>query len=223
MKELSDADLISTITGQKDLSKVQKLFYCDGGEMKLRPITNLTMEEIVEYTSMSKTQANRIAASIELGKRISTEPIKKRAHIETPEDIANLFMEDLRYEKQETFHVLLLNTKNEIISKQMISKGNINSSIVDPRDVFSVALKQNAACMVLIHNHPSGNPEPSDADKKVTERLKKAGELLDVKVIDHIIIGDQTFKSLKRERVFEDAERYDSSINEKNRFDRDER
>lgn len=222
MKNLSDAELISTITGQKDLSKVQKLFYCDGGEMKLRPITSLTMEEIVEYTSMTKRQAQCIAASVEFGKRISTEPTKKRIHIETPEDIASAFMEELRYEKQEFFYVLLLNTKNEIISKHIISMGNINSAIVDPREVFSIALKQNAACMALVHNHPSGNPEPSNADVKVTERLKKAGELLDVKVVDHIIIGDNKFTSLKRNKLMESPNRY-SSAKENNQLYREER
>jgi len=159
-------------------------------------------QELSVIPGIGVAKSCQIVAAIELGKRMAAKPKNKRGHVETPEDIASVFMEDMRYLKKESFKILILNTKNEIVSIESISTGNINSSIVDPREVFNPAIRRSAACIALIHNHPSGNPEPSDADVKVTERLKKAGELLDIKVIDHIVIGDGTFVSLKRKKLF---------------------
>ncbi len=217
MKTQSDTELLATLIGEKDLVKVEKLLYYDGGQKRLGSLANITMEEIVNYTALTKNQANRLVASIELGKRISCEAIPKRDHICSPEDIAILFMEELRYEKQEHFCTLLLNTKNEIIGKEMVSKGNINSSIVDPRDVFCSAIKKGAASIALIHNHPSGNPEPSDMDIRVTDKLVEAGNLLDIKVVDHLIIGDGKFISFKRKRLIKEPVfgRQDNGIREK--------
>lgn len=158
-------------------------------------------QELSDIPGMGEAKSCQIVAAIELGKRMASRPKNNRIHVESPEDIASVFMEEMRYLKKESFKVLLLNTKNEILSVEDISTGNINSSIVDPREVFNPAVRKSAACVVLIHNHPSGNPDPSDADVKVTERLKKAGELLDIKVIDHIVIGDGKFESLKRRRL----------------------
>ncbi len=203
MEQISNVELLSNITGEKNLDKIQKLLQYESKDPRLRPLANLTMEEIVEYTSLTPRQANCVVSSIELGKRLASEYSDKKIRVNTPEDIASLFMEELRYEKQEHFQILMLNTKNEIMSKELVSIGNINSSIVDPREVFSKAIKKNAASIALVHNHPSGNPEPSDADINVTSRLCKAGEILDVKIIDHIIIGDGTYISFRRKKLLD--------------------
>jgi len=107
----------------------------------------------------------------------------------------------MRYMKNECFKVLLLNTKNEIIAIHTVSIGTINSSLVDAREVFKPAIKRGAASVAFAHNHPSGNPTPSETDIEVTTRLIDAGKLLGVNVIDHIIIGDGVFTSLRQERL----------------------
>jgi DNA repair protein RadC len=107
----------------------------------------------------------------------------------------------MRYLKKEYFKVLLLNTKNEIIMIENISVGSLNSSVVHPREVFCTAVKKSACSMIAVHNHPSGNPAPSQTDIDVTKRLVEAGELLGIKVLDHLIIGDGTYVSLKEKML----------------------
>ena len=158
-------------------------------------------EELAGISGVGVAKSCQIAAAIELGKRLASKPKNKRVKVSTPEDIAFLLMEDMRYMKKECFKILLLNTKNEVMSVEEISQGNINSSIVDPREVFSPAVRKSAASIALVHNHPSGNPEPSKADIKVTDRLEKAGNVLDIKVVDHIIIGDGTYISFKNKKL----------------------
>lgn len=103
----------------------------------------------------------------------------------------------LQDKASEEFYSLYLNTKNQIIGMEMISRGTLNASLIHPREVFKGALLANANCIMLSHNHPSGNPEPSNADKQVTSILAKAGKLLDVQVLDHIIVGDKTYFSFR--------------------------
>ena len=127
--------------------------------------------------------------------------LAERVSIANCQDLANIFMADMRYMKNECFKVLLLNTKNEIIAIHTVSIGTINSSLVDAREVFKPAIKRGAASVAFAHNHPSGNPTPSETDIEVTTRLIDAGKLLGVNVIDHIIIGDGVFTSLRQERL----------------------
>ena len=106
-------------------------------------------------------------------------------------------MEDLRYLQHEQFRILLLNTKNVIIACEEVSRGSLNSSIVHPREVFNRAIKRSAAAIILIHNHPSGDPTPSQEDINITRRLVEVGRLVGIEVLDHLIIGDGVFTSLK--------------------------
>lgn len=167
----------------------------------IRNLGDVTPHELSSIQGIGSAKACQIIAAVELGKRLSTSPRTDKINIGSPEDIASLFMENLRYLKKECFKILMLNTKNEIISIEDISVGNINSSIVDPRDVFRPAIKKGAAAVILIHNHPSGNPEPSEADISVTDKLRESGEILDIKVMDHLIIGDGVFTSFKRKKI----------------------
>lgn len=158
-------------------------------------------QDLSQIPGVGTAKSCQIVAAVELGKRLSSNQKRKMAHISTADDIASLFMEKMRYLKKESFKILLLNTKNEVMSEEDISTGNINSSIVDPREVYSPAIRKSACSIVLIHNHPSGNPEPSDADIKVTDKLVEAGKLLDIKVIDHVIIGDGKYISFRKKRL----------------------
>jgi DNA repair protein RadC len=161
-------------------------------------LTECTIEELARISGVGAAKACRIAAAVELGKRLATNPKDRRVHINSPQDVAELFVEDMRYLKQECFRVLLLNIKNEIVAIEEVSVGNINSSVADPREVFRPAVRRGSAAVILAHNHPSGNPEPSDADIEATQRLSAAGDILGIKVIDHIVIGDGTFISMRQ-------------------------
>jgi DNA repair protein radc len=164
-------------------------------------LTNCLPEELTGIPGIGLAKSCQIIAAIELGKRIATKPKDKRVNITSPGEVASLFLEDMRYLRKEYFKVLLLNTKNEIIMIENISIGNLNSSVVHPREVFCTAIKKSACSMIAVHNHPSGNPMPSQTDIDITRRLVEAGELLGIKVLDHLIIGDGTYVSLKEKML----------------------
>lgn len=156
-----------------------------------------SVQELMSINGVGQSKAARVVAAVELGKRISTAPRVKRMGVESLDDIARLFIEDMRYEKREIFKALLLNPRGEIISIETVSVGELTSTLVHPREVFSQAVKRSAAGIVFVHNHPSGNPEPSEEDIKTTERLVACGKLLGIVVIDHIIIGDGQYCSMQ--------------------------
>ena len=157
-----------------------------------------SVQELMSINGIGQSKAARIMAAVELGKRIATAPRTKRMGVESSENIARMFIEDMRYEKRELFKALLLNPRGEIISVETISVGELTSTLVHPREVFNQAVKKSAAGIVFVHNHPSGNPEPSGEDIKTTERLSACGRLLGIVVIDHIIIADGQYCSMQR-------------------------
>ncbi|MGL5915753.1 MAG: RadC family protein, partial [Culicoidibacterales bacterium] len=122
--------------------------------------------------------------------------------IRSPKDCAQLFMEVLRFEQQEQFICLYLNTKIEIVYQKTIYIGGLNSIVIHPREVFQVAIRMAAASIICVHNHPSGDPTPSSDDIKTTKRLIEVGELVGIEVIDHVVIGDQNYISLKEKGYF---------------------
>ena len=137
---------------------------------------------------------------MELSKRVSASYINdNRVSIKSPVEVSTLLMEEMRHLKKEVFKVILLNTKNHIIKLLDISVGSLNSSIVHPREVFSEAVKSGCSGMLLVHNHPSGDPEPSREDIETTRRLVSAGNILGINVLDHIIIGDGRYISFKEQ------------------------
>jgi DNA repair protein RadC len=121
--------------------------------------------------------------------------------VRTPADAAALVMSDLRFQETERFWVLLLNTKNEVLDRIEVSRGGLASSPVHPREVFKAAIRHGAAGVILVHNHPSGDPTPSQADLAITARLGRAGGLMGIPIIDHIIVGDGRFVSLRERGV----------------------
>lgn len=163
----------------------------------LRMLMNASMEELMKIKGVGEAKAIQLLAAIELGKRIANMKNEGRYLIRSPEDGANYVMEEMRFLTQEHFVCLFLNTKNEVIHKQTIFIGSLNASIVHPRELFKEAFRRSAASMICLHNHPSGNPEPSREDIEVTRRLVECGKILGVDVLDHIIIGDKRYVSLK--------------------------
>ena len=163
----------------------------------IRYLAECSPEELMEVTGMGTAKACVLMAALELGKRLSSLPAEERVRIKCPDDIAQLFLERLRYEKKEHFKCLLINSRGEILEENEISIGDLNSSTSHPREAFGAAIRRSAGSVAFVHNHPSGDPAPSAADIDSTRRLVEAGHLLGIPVIDHIIIGDGTYVSMK--------------------------
>lgn len=164
-------------------------------------LRDTTLQDLVDIKGVGECKASQILAAIELGKRINYINALSKVKITEPATIANLFMDEMRYLQKEHFRIVLLDTKNQILSTEEISIGTLNASIVHPRDVFRAAIKRNANSMILIHNHPSGDPTPSGEDISISNRLINVGDLVGIKVLDHIIIGDNRYTSLKERNL----------------------
>jgi len=163
----------------------------------LRELDSRSLTELTGLTGMGRVRAVRIKAALEIGKRLVREKGKKRRRISSPEDVFDLLSPLLTGMKQEMFVVLLLNGQNELVKELVVSKGGLTSSVIHPREVFREAIVESSAALVLVHNHPSGNPFPSSEDHRVTSQLKQAGEVLGIEVFDHVIIGEDSFISFK--------------------------
>lgn len=163
----------------------------------LRYLAECSPEDLKKVSGMGEAKVCMLMAALELGKRLSCLPAEERVRIKCPDDIARLFLERLRYEKKEHFKCLLINSRGEILEENEVSIGDLNSSASHPREVFSPAVRRSAGSVAFVHNHPSGDPNPSEADIDSTRRLVEAGNLLGIPVIDHIIIGDGTYVSMK--------------------------
>lgn len=204
---LSDAELLALIirTGTRAESAVnlaRRLLKGENGIQGLRFLMDVSLEELSKVRGIGPAKASQIKAVVEISKRLAVAGIPERAIIKSPADVAGMLMEEMRYLNTEHFKVLLLNTKNSVLAIETISIGGLNSSIVHPREVFKPAIKRSCASVILVHNHPSGDPAPSPEDINVTQRLAEAGNILGIGVLDHIIIGDGKFLSLKERRLF---------------------
>lgn len=162
----------------------------------------ISLEDLMEIKGIGLSKASTILAGIELGRRLQLEDNRRSIQINNPQSIADYYYTKLRHEMKEHFCVLLLDTKNRIIAEEKISEGSLNASIVHPREVFKPAIRKSANSVILIHNHPSGDTEPSREDIEVTKRLVEAGEIIGISVLDHIIIGDHQYLSMKKESYF---------------------
>lgn len=201
---LSNEELIAIIirTGNKNDSAIdlaRKVLSKD--ERGLVYLRNTTLQQLTDTKGIGECKAAQILAAIEIGKRINFRVALEKVKINEPSTIANLYMDEMRYLEKEHFRIALLNTKNQIIVTEEISIGTLNASIVHPRDVFMAAIKRNANSMILIHNHPSGDPTPSNEDINITNRLVDAGNIIGIKVLDHIIIGDNRYISFKEKNL----------------------
>lgn len=189
------AILIRTGCAEKSAITLATEIIC-GSEKGIINLSNLTVEELCTIKGVGKSKACQIIAGIELGKRIM-KASSSLNRITSPSDVFNFMIGDLKFLKKEKFFTILLDTKHQIISVENISTGSLDSSIVHPREVFNFAVRKSAAAVILVHNHPSGNPSPSTEDLRITERLKDAGKILGINVIDHIIIGNDEYYSFK--------------------------
>lgn len=160
-------------------------------------LKDAAVEELTAIKGIGAAKAVQLLAAVEFGKRMHKMKPVERYMIRSPEDGADFIMEEMRDLKQEHFICLFLNTKNQVLHRQTIFIGSLNASIVHPREVFKEAVKRSAASIICAHNHPSGDPTPSQEDIQVTHRLKECGKMIGIELLDHIVIGDRTFISLK--------------------------
>lgn len=199
VSHLSDAELLAIVLGRGNpeenaIDLANRLL----GEYNFDKLANLSFRELKEE-SKDQVKAMKIQAMFEIFRR--TSKLKKdgfKTRVKTAEDVYNHFVDEVSDKKKEYFYALLLNTKNKIISKEEISVGTLNSSLIHPREVFNPAIKNSANSIVLVHNHPSGDCDPSEEDKNVTRMLKDSGDLLGIDVLDHVIIGKNKYSSLRK-------------------------
>ena len=163
-------------------------------------LLEISIEELYSIKGIKLAKASKIVAAIQFGKRLSQRLVDRKINkITSNEDVYKLMKNIFVGEKKEHFYAILLDTKNDIISRELISTGDLNSTVVNPREVFKPAVKKSANALILVHNHPSGNCKPSVEDINITNRLKKAGDILSIKVLDHVIIGFEKYYSMKRQ------------------------
>lgn len=203
-QNLSNAELIAILlrTGTKGKSVIQLALELVIKYDNLAQFALQSVDSLSRNTGIGKDKAATLVAAFELSKRIDLQ--KKwfsNKKISSPEDVAGIFMPLLRDEVKERFIVVCLNSSNRIIKYETISIGILNSSLIHPREVFKVAIENNSANIILIHNHPSGNPEPSREDIEVTKKLADAGNILEIKVFDHIIIAQNSYTSILDRKI----------------------
>lgn len=195
---LTDAELIAILlrtgTTEKSAMDIAVELTAEGGLYKrLASITRLN--ELTNIKGLGQAKAATVLAALEIGRRIaSAKPIEK-IHFSCPQDVAEFLMPRMRYAAKEQFVVILLNGKNKVIGTEVVTEGTLSNSIVHPREVYAPALLQHAAAIMVAHNHPSGDPKPSDEDKEVTKMLERSGKVLGIPLMDHVIIGDGTYYS----------------------------
>ena len=204
VESLSNAELLAIIirTGHKEdtaIDVAQRIISMDN--RGLSHVVDVTLEELTKIKGIGKCKAAQILATIEIGKRLNRWGAHDKIRINSPLVLVNLLMDEMRFLNKEHFRIAILDTKNQIIAIENISIGTLNASIVHPRDVFNIAIKRNANSIILIHNHPSGDPQPSNEDINITHRLVEVGNLVGIKVLDHIIIGDNRYISFKEKNL----------------------
>ena len=203
-KRLTDSELIGLIIGSGSQKKTavelaQEILYYFGG---LQSLENLSVEEFMKLKGIGPAKAAQLKAVVELSRRIFAVKEGAKKVINSPRDVVALLTPELKFLKQEVFHLVLLDNRNQVIATPCISRGSLTSSIVHPREVFKEAVRRSSAAIILAHNHPSGVAEPSNKDYNITERLIDAGKIIGINVLDHIIIGEEEYTSMKEQGIF---------------------
>ena len=199
---LTDAELLAIMlrTGTKGESSIELakrvLYPMSSGDGVLN-LHKWSIEQLVNLRGIGRVKAIQIVSLLELAKRLSRAQAAEGLSFCDPSSIAMYYMEEMRHHKQEMLKLLLLNTKNKLISENDISKGTINCAVISPRELFVEALQKNAVSIILIHNHPSGEPTPSREDILMTKRIAEAGQMIGIDLLDHIVIGNNCYTSLR--------------------------
>ena len=196
---LSNAELLAIIlrVGGRDESAVALATRLLAGHRGLVGLAQTSFGELCNEKGLGEAKAAQVKASLELGRRLSSTQPEDRVVVRSPEDVANLLMTEMGILEQERMRIVLLNQRNQVLSTPEIYRGSVNTSLIRVAELFREALRQNCPAIVLVHNHPSGDPTPSNDDVAMTKQAVEAGRLLDIEVLDHVIIGQGRYVSLK--------------------------
>jgi DNA repair protein RadC len=199
-ESLSNAELLAIIlrTGSRE-ENVVSMSSRILSEYSIKQLSLANIKRLMQIHGIGEAKASQISAVFELARRLETFVEEPKRKVRSPKDVYTLMYPKMREQKKEKFITLYLDTKNQILKEETVSIGSLNASIVHPREVFKSALLESSASVIMIHNHPSGDPSPSREDILVTEKLVEGGKLLGIDVLDHIIIGDGRYVSLKDE------------------------
>ncbi|PZD76995.1 DNA repair protein RadC [Mesonia sp. K7] len=201
---VSDAELIAILigSGNKTESAVElSKRILASTDYKLNDLGKVSVNQLMKFNGIGEAKAITIVAALELGRRRKSEAVVKKNKITSSKDVFEVMNYQLGELKHEEFWILYLDNSNQIIEKFQLSKGGINSTIVDVRLVYKKALEIASVSLILVHNHPSGNLNPSSQDKQITRKLQKGGESLDIKVLDHLIITEKSYFSFADENL----------------------
>lgn len=203
---LTNIELLAVLlrTGPRNSSSLElarTLLYSGGTKSDLTALCHYTKEQLMEIDGIGHVKAVQILCLLELSRRLAKESAQTGLCFSKPSSIAEYYMEDLRHKEQEHMKLLLLNTKNRLVGESDISKGTVNAALVSPRELFIEALQKNAVYIILLHNHPSGDPSPSKSDILLTKRIREAGNLIGIELLDHIIIGNNCYISMAEEKL----------------------
>ena len=212
-KKLSNTELLAIIikTGTKNesaLNLAQKVLALNNGKDNLKGLSDLTISELSKIKGIGKVKAIQILAVGELAQRISTPSSIIKQKIKNTEDVAKLFISEMSNEKREIAKIIILNSKNNIIKIKDLSIGGTNYAILEPKIVLEEPIKMQAPKIILVHNHPSGNPTPSEQDFQATDRIFEAADIMGIELLDHVIIGKNNqyesimFQKKKRRKVY---------------------
>ena len=195
VQALTNSELLAIIlrTGNKN-ENVLELSRKILNKFDIKNLSQASLNQIIKYDGIKKAKGCQVLSCFELARRLSSFRDNKR-EVNSSEDIYSHLASKMRFLKKESFIGLYLNSRNQIIKEENISIGTLNASLLHPREVFAPAISDGAASIILVHNHPSGDPKPSDADKKMTKKIVEAGKLMNIEIFDHVIIGGDSYFS----------------------------
>lgn len=205
-ENLTDIELLAILLrtgtrGENSMELAKRILYPAFGSGGILNLPRWSFEQLIRLKGIGKVKAIQILCICELARRLSKACAGPELRFDTPDTIARYYMEDLRYQKQESMKLLLLNTKSRLIGETDISRGTVNSAVVSPRELFVEALQKDAVSIILLHNHPSGDPTPSREDILVTKKVCEAGKMIGVELLDHIIIGNNCYSSMREDGI----------------------
>jgi DNA repair protein RadC len=198
---LSDIELLAILlrtgTTSKSVLHLAEDVLAQYKDKGLAAIMHISPQEIASIHGIGLAKAATVVAAVELGRRLSERAARTLEKVEGPEDVARYVIPSLRFEQKEHFLAMFLDIRNRILALSTISVGSLTSSIAHPREVFREAIRYSAASVILVHNHPSGDPAPSREDIQLTKQMMKAGEIMGIPVLDHVVVAGDNFVSLK--------------------------
>ena len=205
---LTDAELLAVLLrsgtmGSSSLDLARLLLNQEDSGGGFLNLYHRSIRELMKVPGIGRVKAIQLKCLLELSRRIAKEPCRQELSFDSPKSIADYYMEDFRHAEQERMMILMLDTKGGFLGEAVISVGTVNASLVSPREIFLKALAFHAVSVIMLHNHPSGDPTPSEEDLLLTLRISKAGEMIGIELLDHLVLGDRKYISFREQGFFD--------------------